>query len=315
LARTPDTGLGRRGFLRLALLGVGATALGRPLAASAHAGGAAELDGLAGLPVGIAMRHGRAVVVGEDDAGRAAVWWSQDGAPWTLARRGPEPGAVLGDVAAAAGGFVTVGSSSRRPAAWWSRDGSSWELASELPAPGHLVAVAASRRSVLAGGTRLDGEAEEGTGALLVSIDRSGAWGALSTAGIGDLAHGSITALARHGAAWVLAGIGTGAGGLWRATSSDRWTASPVPGREPVVWSSLLPLHTSLIALGTTVAGGDVRLARWADGRGWLLDAVPAALAALGADLRGGSLEDAAGTIVAVSATGAVPRLVAGATG
>lgn len=312
MARTPDTGLGRRGFLRLALLGLGAAAVGRPLAASARTGGpAADLEGLDGVPAGIAVRHGRAVVVGADDAGRALVWWSQDGSRWTRARSGPEPASVLGDVAPAPGGFVAVGSSARRPAAWWSVDGSSWELAATLPGPGHLVAVAASRRSVLAGGTRLDGEADEGTGALLATIGPSGAWGALSTDGVGDLAHGSITALARHGTHWVLAGIGTGASGLWRSSSSQRWVASTVPEREPVVWSSLLPAGTSLLALGTTVAGGDVRLARSTDSRAWRLDTVPATLAALGVDLRGASLDDA-GAVVAASATGAVARLVTG---
>jgi hypothetical protein len=309
VARTPESGIDRRAFLHLVALGAGAVALAGPGRAAAATAGA-DLGGIDGTPAGVAVGSRRTVVVGADAGGDAAAWWSA-GSGWVRAAPPPGADALLGDVAATAGGFVAVGSVAGRPAAWWSADGSSWELRSALTMPGHLVAVGGSAQSVLAGGARQDGETAEGTGPLLVSLDRAGTWGSVSTHGIGDLPHGSVTAVARHGQEWVLAGTSTGAGGLWRSTTDGRWSPSPVPGREPVLWSSLVPLGTSLAALGTTIAGGVARLARSDDARSWRVDAVPPALAALGVDLRAAT-SDRAGSVVVAGASGAVDGIVSG---
>lgn len=307
MARTPGTGVGRRAFLQLALAGAGAVAIGRPTWASA-----APLTGIDGSPTGIAVGPGRLVAVGRDRQGGPGAWWSSDGQRWAPAAIAPGGAAILGDVTAVTGGFVAVGSTDGRPAAWWSRDGIRWSLLGALARPGHLVAVAASGRAVLTGGAEQDGESSEGTGPLLASIDRSGSWGRLSTDGVGDLRHGSITALARHGDHWVLAGTAIGAGGLWRSTSTGRrWSPALVPGREPVLWSSLLTVQDELVALGTTIAGGAVQLARSRDARSWVTGTVPDVLAAPGVDLRGVALDEADAAVVAC-ATGAIESLVDG---
>ena len=134
----------------------------------------------------------------------------------------------------------------------------------------------------------------------------------MSTQGVGDVAHGSLTAVARLHDRWVLAGTGTGSSGLWRSTTSGGWSPTPPPGREPVLWSSLLSTGSSLVALGTTVAGGVVQLARSDDARSWQLGAVPDALASLGVDLHGATLDGDTGAAVVTAATGAVMRIVDG---
>ncbi len=300
--------MGRRAFLRLALVGAGAAALGRPRWATAEG-----MAGVDGSPAGVAVGHGRAVAVGQDSSGAPAAWWSLDAERWTRAASMPR-GAAFGDVTAVAGGFVAVGSTAGLPSAWWSSDGASWDLLGTLPRRGQLVAVASAGRAVLAGGAEQGGESNEGTGALLASIDRTGAWGTLATDGVGDLRHGSVTALARHGASWVLAGMGTGASGLWRSTSSGTWEPASGPGREPALGSALLSLPSGLVALGTSVVGEAVHLARSGDGRHWVVGAVPDALAALGVDLRGVDVVERGQAVVA-SATGAITSLLDGVTG
>lgn len=264
-----------------------------------------------GSLAGVAIGHGRVVGVGQDHGGAAAAWWSPDGERWARAAFTPRDASLLGDVTSVAGGFVAVGSHAGQPTAWWSQDGKAWAQRGTLPGRGHLVAVAGSRGAVLVGGAEQDGESDESTGPLLALMDRSGGWGQLSTDGTSDdLRHGSITALARHGTHWVLAGTGIGASGLWRSGAADRrWSPAVVPGREPVLWSSLLEVGHDVLALGTTIAGGTVVMARSGDARSWVTGTVPDLLASLGVDLRGAALDDAGAALVA-SATGAVAPLV-----
>jgi hypothetical protein len=85
--------------------------------------------------------------------GAAGLWWSPDLASWSQAQ-GVNDGQVLG-VAAAAAGFVAVGSHGGKPTAWTTRDGQSW-TAAVVPLPAgassavlQQVAVKGSRLAAL----------------------------------------------------------------------------------------------------------------------------------------------------------------------
>ncbi len=282
-------------FLRLVALGAGSVAaVSWPsFPAGAAPGGPPE-----GQLAGISMAGGRTVAVGQDPAGQAMAWWSS-GAGWAPAAVPPAADATLGDVAAVAGGFMAVGSRRRVPTVWLSSDGSSWAPVATMGGPGHLAAVAASGRSVLAAGAVLDGESDEGVAPLLAVVGRSGGWGRLSTDGIGDLPHGSLTAVARHAGRWVLAGVAANTSGLWSARVGGSWQAHGDGGSEPVAWSSLISLGDEVVALGTAVAGGEVALSRSTDAMAWRLDEVPAMLAQLGVDLRSVAADPRTGSLMA----------------
>jgi hypothetical protein len=277
----------------------------RPAAAVPHG----PVDGPDGLLAGVAAGRGRTVAMGQDAGGRAMAWWS-DGGRWTPASVPPPPDAALGDAAAVPGGFVAVGSRARQAAAWWSPDGSTWRATAPLPGPGHLAAVAASGRSVLAVGAVLDGETDEGVAPLIAALDRSG-WSRLSSTGVGALDHGSLTAVAHHAGRWVVAGVTTAASSLWTTEGSAGWQARADGAAEPVAWSSLLPVGSELVAIGTTVAGGEVALSRSLDARRWRLGDVPGLLASVGSDLRSVAVDAASGQVVA-GTLGAVTELAAG---
>lgn len=307
MARTADLTIDRRDFLRLAAAGAGALALtGWPTAVAGAGGSALQGPGLEGTVAGLAVTRAGAVAVGEDPAGRAAVWTVDATGAWRSSAA-PPAAARLADVTAVPDGFVAVGSIAGRAAWWRSGDGSSWTAGPELPQVGELRSVAASRGGVLAAGALSDGETTESAAPLLLILERSGGWGELSTAGIGELPHGGLTAVARHAGRWVVAGLTVAGSSFW-TSGADGWTRRPDGATEPVAWSSLLTVGREIVALGTAASDGRVHVARSLDAGSWRLGDVPGVLADLGPELRAAEVDPLSGLLSATGGPGALVR-------
>ncbi|MGD0603283.1 MAG: serine/threonine-protein kinase [Streptosporangiaceae bacterium] len=203
-------------------------------------------------------------------------WWSSNLTSWTRAQTGtPSAGSsqVLA-VAAAAHGFVTVGSYDGKPAVWTTADGRLWTI-DVLPVPagasaGVLQQVASSGRRVVALGQQTTAA---GTVPLAeLSTDGGTSWQPVAFASAGP--DTAVTALTASSGGFTAAGqfgaTGQAGAAIWTSASGTNWTAAPISGLTGGGNHTV----TTLAPSGSAVTGIDAILTQ--QGQQYVTVALPA---------------------------------------
>jgi hypothetical protein len=195
------------------------------------------IAGLAGLSaVAAAAGPDGYVIVGKlvapGGACVADMWWSQDLASWVRAGDVNDTAGssqVLAVAAAAAGGFVSVGSHNDRPAVWTTADGRSWTT-SVLPVP--AGATAAVLQQVAVSGDRVAALGQATTPAGTVpfaelSVNGGSSWRQVPFTGAPGITFTALTATASGFTAVSQDGSQVAA---WTSASGTAWNPAAISG-------------------------------------------------------------------------------------